>query len=80
MQTLTVYRIERETDPSYSHYLDQYRRRNLWKIFYKKNDKVGGVSWVEGGDEMAAFANFKNNKLNDKETVKDRFIVELGGE
>ena len=80
MQTLTVYKIERETDPAWKYTIDMFEERTLWKVFYKRGEKSGGVAWADGTDELSAFANFKKARLNSDTVIEDKFIVKLGSE
>ena len=80
MVKLTVYKIERETDPAYRYSMHHFADRNLWKIAYKKDDGKVGLSWAEGDDEFAALKSFKSTRLNEHVSVADKYEVVLGEE
>ena len=80
MEKITVYKIERETDSAYRYSIHNFDEYRLWKVMYRKDEKAGGVAWAGGVDEMAAFLNFKNAKLNSETSVKDKFEIVLGEE
>jgi hypothetical protein len=80
MTKLTVYRIERETDPAYKYSIQQFADRILWKVFYNKDEKVGGIAWADGKDELDAYMNFRKVRLNSETVITDKYEIELGGE
>ena len=80
MQRLTVFSIERETDITYKSLIHNFDPSRLWKVAYRKDNGGGGVAWANGDDELSAFINFKNAKLNSEESIKDKFEVVLGTE
>ena len=76
MQRLTVFSIEREADNNIMY----DKSRKYWNIAYRKDSGGGGLAWAHGEDELSAFVNFRNMKLNSEESIKDRFEVILGTE
>ena len=80
MEKITVYKIERETDPAYRYSIRNFNDRVLWKVIYRRGEKAGGISWAGGVDEMDAFLEFKRAQLNSEACIKDKFEVVLGEE